>query len=281
MENYAILRIQKLKSFNDISAMTAHWLRTKHTPNADPARKHCNRVLQGSGNSFDDFNKLIKSRGITKFRKNGVYGLEYVLAFSPSYIRDEATGSYLSDAKIRLKHWINLSTKWLLDQYGDNFISAELHGDERNYHIHALIGVCEKRQDKLGNKIYALNARGITGGKARLSAIQDSYADALKETGLQRGNKRSKTKASHQSISQFYKAINHSKALCEGLNINPPEPHPTKFNVWMNTISQLTSSLEKAKENDSLHAKELIRDLLCANNKLLKTYNIPSNRRPN
>ncbi|WP_027670737.1 plasmid recombination protein [Rheinheimera baltica] len=94
--NYAILRTKKIKSFAALAAMTAHWHRTRPTKNADPKRTKYNRIIHGNKSPYIGVKDLLKKKGITKLRKNGVLAIEYVLAFSPEYLKD-SEGKYLPD----------------------------------------------------------------------------------------------------------------------------------------------------------------------------------------
>lgn len=264
-KNYAILRAEKVKSLAAIAAMSAHWRRTRPTPNANPKRKSNNRVLQGAVDPYKAFQELIAERGISKFRKNGVLLLEFVLAFSPSYLRDE-NGKYMPDARDRLIAWINASLSWINKEFGDKCISVHLHGDESNYHLHFAVVPLELKTRKNGTQAWALNARGITGGSNMLRKLQDSYADSVKKLGLHRGTKGSKAK--HEDIKAFYSALNHAKDDLQSINAPIPEPHPKKVNVWRERMLQVISALKQAQNDERSKLHKMVIDLTKTNEKL-------------
>jgi hypothetical protein len=267
--NRAVLRALKIKNFTDLAAMSAHWLRTQPTPNANPARAKLNRVLHGHSNPYQGVKNLLNKKGITKLRKNGVLAIEFVLAFSPEFLINE-DGSYKSDAKANLKKWLEESRNWLLSTYGENCTTILGHFDEKSPHIHALIVPIKAWKNKSGTNLNKLCARDITGGRQKLSQLQDSYADHLKNKGinLSRGIKRSITKAKHQTIKQYYAAINQSKADCLKAGIIPPSDNPAEFNVWQQTIQKLTDSLNKNDQEQFNKLSNMISELVITNEKL-------------
>lgn len=264
---YAILRALKIKDFNELSALAAHWLRQKHTPNSNPARRKYNRVLHGSRCPKLGVENMLRKKEITKLRKNGVLAIEFMLAFSPEYIVDEE-GQYKPDAKQKLKAWLEESKNWLINEFGENCISVIAHFDETSPHIHAVILPVKQWVNKKGDKLNKLCAREITGGAAKLSKLQDSYAEHLQENGvnLNRGLKNSKAK--HQTLKQFYTAINESKKECMEAGIAPPPKKPEQFNAWRNTINKLVSSIQKDRETDVEKLTEFISELVMTNKRL-------------
>ncbi|MCG7546259.1 plasmid recombination protein [Pseudoalteromonas sp. MM17-2] len=275
--NYAIMRVEKVKSLAAIAAMSAHWRRTRPTPNANPKRKSNNRVLQGAVDPYKAFQELIAERGISKFRKNGVLLLEFVLAFSPRYLRDE-NGKYQPDASKKLKDWINASLSWIKQEFGDKCISIHLHGDESNYHLHFAVVPLELKTRKCGTQEWALNARGITGGSNKLRKLQDSYADSVKQLGLHRGMKGSK--AQHEDIKAFYSALNHAKEDLQSINAPIPKPHPKKVNIWHERMLQVVSALKQAQNDERSKLQRMVAELTRTNQKLrselIKRSNVKS-----
>lgn len=264
--NYAILRIEKLKSEAAICAMSAHWRRENYTPNADPKRTKYNRVLMGSADPYKRFKQEVEKRDITKFRKNGVLALEMLLAFSPEYLRDEQTGKYLPDAKVRLNNWIKSIKVWLEKEYGERVISAILHTEEQNFHVHVCLHVFERKTRKSGIQEWGLNARAITGGADKLRKIQDSYAEAMKPLGLNRGLRGSK--AHHSKVSSFYAALNEADNLAENLNLNPTKKNPRDFKAWQNKLNSIVEGLKKQQETEISKLNQMVEELSATNAKL-------------
>lgn len=150
--------------------------------------------------------------------------------------------------------------------YGENCISGILHADENSYHLHFLVCPIDHRISKKGEKIFKLNARAITGGKAKLQVIQDNYASAVSHCGLKRGVKGSK--ATHTSLSHYYSAINESKDLCKKSGLIAPNTTPDSFNHWQSIVTKLAKSLDHKNEDEITKLKSIIENLVMTNEKL-------------
>lgn len=200
--------------------MEGHWFRTYQTPNANPKRTRHNKVLLGAQSPYEAYKKLISEKDI-KVRKNAVYAIEFVVSFSPNFIKCPETGEYIREAKENLAWWRRNTITWLKKKFGDRCTSAIIHYDESTPHIHALITPIEEKTRASGKRVWTLNARGITGGRQKLSKLQDSYSEALKEK-LVRGKKGSR--ATHTSIKDFYSLVNSTnKNIREKVICSPGE----------------------------------------------------------
>lgn len=263
---YTILRVDKLKSKAAISAMAQHWLRTRNTPNADPLKRHLNRVILGAEDPYTRFCDEVEQRGITKFRKNGVLALELVLAFSPDFLKDPDTGRYRSDAKQRLNQWVLYTRNWVKAKFGDRVMSMHLHGDEKTYHCHVCLHVFELKTRKSGKIEWGMNARAITGGAEKLRELQDSYAIALEPTGLKRGVRGSK--ATHKKVSSFYGALNEAQTLSSNLNIPSPPQKPIEFKKWQDNLSKVIANLQNQQDFKVEKLEAMVDELSATNAKL-------------
>ena len=113
----------------------------------------------------------------------------------------------------RLDKWTSANLKWLRDTFGEeNVVSCVLHMDEKTSHLHATVVPIvmgeRKRKSREGEKKYRtqtgsrLSADDVM-GRARLSIYQNTYAEAMREFGLQRGVVGST--ARHQSNGEYYR----------------------------------------------------------------------------
>ena len=103
-----------------------------------------------------------------------------------------------ADRAARLAAWAERSMTWLRERYGAaNVVAAVLHKDEQTPHIQALV-VPINEQGRLSAYTY-------TGGREKLARMQDSYAEAMRPLGLERGVKGSV--AAHQTVKEFYAKI--------------------------------------------------------------------------
>lgn len=191
---FAVLRIQKLKTWGAIAASGHHNSRERYTPNADAERTVLNRQLVGSEgkNAVDAIKEAI---GNQRIRKNAVLGVEMLLSASPEYFRPSSPEKAGAHDPARLQAWTQATTAWMQERYGSRVITATLHLDEATPHIHALLVPLDDKGK--------LNCRRLFGGSRHtLSALQTDYAEAVASIGIARGIANSR--AEHQKISQFY-----------------------------------------------------------------------------
>lgn len=195
--SFAILRIKKHSNFGTISGIGSHVMRTRNTPNADPNLTPKNKTVIGSLDMVADVKARLDSAKIGGLRKNGVIGIEHMLTASPDFFKQKGA----------LNEWYKASRHWLEQRYGrDNVVSLTVHLDESTPHMHAMIVPIEKKSTGRFAGQERLNARAFTGGREKMSEMQDSYAAALSHLGLERGIKGSK--ARHQTVKSWYSEAN-------------------------------------------------------------------------
>lgn len=191
MSNFAILRVSKLKSVGEISGSAKHTLREIPTANADPDRLSRNQNV--GAKSTKQIIAKFREKWPEKLRKNGVIGVEYLITASPERFNDKG---------FKANEYFQDSLNWLEKKHGkENIVSAHTHYDETTPHL--VVYVVPK--DEKGK----MNARNFFGGRAKMSAMQSSFAHEVgKPHGLKRGIKGSKAK--HKTIKQFYAELNAS-----------------------------------------------------------------------
>ena len=244
---FAILRIEKIHTVKQLNAVGKHNTREHYTNNVDPARQHLNRILVGSKDITGDLMRLYESWSIEKFRKNGVLAVEMVLAFSPCWIKND-NGSYLQDAKHKVSAWASACLKWAQERFGENLVNCTYHGDETSPHLHLLLGVGYRDEKR---KCWRLSADRFFGSKAKLSQLQTDHADAVAFLGLKRGMHGSK--ATHQTLKQFYREVHKAKMACEEVGFPSSEANPRAFTQWQRHIHQLSNE----RENEFAAREEL------------------------
>ncbi len=189
---YAVLRVAKLKTQGEIGALGKHNERTRDTPNADEERLQENVRLAGTGDWCADAQRRLDDA--PTIRSNAVLAMEHVMTAS----REFYTQGTPAEQAARLSEWTERSMAWLRETYGDkNVVSSVLHRDEITPHIQALVVPIDERG--------RLNAHAFTDGRAMLARMQDSYAAAVRDLGLERGVKGSV--AEHQTVKEWYARI--------------------------------------------------------------------------
>ncbi|USE67996.1 hypothetical protein CTT31_02210 [Pseudoalteromonas maricaloris] len=273
--NVTVLRAKKYHTFTQAAWIEKHVTRAIESPNVNKRYSHLNRVIIGSEQICDDIRKHLEHHGITKLRKNGVLMIEFVLSVSPSFFK-RADGTYWPNANERLKAWVRSSRGWLLQEFGTNCLTAILHQDEQTAHLHAICVPVSKSFNKKGEVVHRLNARGILGGRDKLSRLQDSYASALAPLGIKRGQRGSR--ATHTTLKQFYSAVNESKRICAKAALPAPEAAPSSFNSWQAIVNRLSDSLDSIHDSEINKLKGIIQELVATNEKL---RNATTSRRRN
>ncbi len=237
---YAVCHLQRGRG-ND-SGMSCHIERKTadgkvYIPdNADKTRVHLNRELihfpDGVRNRTEAVQYRIDHAGLhRKVGKNQTKAIRIIL-----------TGSHEQMMKIvqsgKLGQWTDNNLQWLKDTFGaDNVVSCVLHMDEKTPHLHATVVPIvtgeRKRKSREGEKKYRtqtgprLSADDVM-GRARLSTYQNTYAEAMREFGLQRGVVGSTAK--HQSNGEYYRQ---------------------QMLQYENDIARLNAEVEKANEGRS------------------------------
>lgn len=238
---YAVCHLQR-GSGND-SGMSCHIERKTvdgkvYIPdNADKTRTHLNRELiqfpDGVHNRIEAVQYRIDNAGLhRKVGKNQTKAIRIIL-----------TGSHEQMMKIeqsgKLDKWIDANLKWLRNTFGeDNVVSCVLHMDEKTPHLHATVVPIvtgeRKRKSREGEKKYRtqsgprLSADDVM-GRARLAIYQNTYAEAMREFGLQRGVVGSTAK--HHSNGEYYRQ---------------------QLLQYENDIVRLNAKVEKANEGRSV-----------------------------
>lgn len=203
---YAILRTEKLKTMGNIGGSLAHNYRTRDTPNAVAERLHLNTHAMAGA---DEVKAAIAARLPEKRRSDAVLCVEYFIGASPDYFdgTDPKGERYFATA-----------VEWLKERHGaENVVATSVHYDETSPHLVAYVVPLD--QDG------KLNAKSFLGGKAKLTAMQTDFAQAVGRHGLQRGIEGSKAK--HQSIREYYAKVNQAEAA-ELPKITPEDLKPVK-----------------------------------------------------
>lgn len=180
---FAIMRIEKRKDMSAIRRCAAHHLRTVHTPNADPERGI--KLLAGPSTDAEVVEIFKRAVEPLKRRKDATLCLDMFIGASPSFF---ASGGSVEAFEAR-------AMNWAVRTFGaDNVVCAVTHNDESTPHVQLLLAPITPQG--------RLSASHWIDGPKRLSALQDSLADAMKPLGLVRGVKGSKAK--HQQVRRWY-----------------------------------------------------------------------------
>ncbi len=214
---YVVLHLDK--SPGNESAMTDHIERKVIHPNVDPKRIYLNKELINFPEGVNDRTEAIQYRlnnaGLGRqIGKNQVQVIRFMLSGSPEDMEQiQKIG--------RLDEWCKDNMDWLKKTFGEeNVVAATLHMDETTPHIHASVVPIvrgERRKKKTSKTPEQTSKRQYRKkdpnrprlcaddvmAKAKLIEYQDSYAEAMKKYGLERGIKGSD--ARHITLTEFYR----------------------------------------------------------------------------
>jgi len=190
---YAIMRTEKHHTMGEIAAMGKHNERTRDTPNADPNRLGENVRLVGSGDWVADAQARLAEATNPHFRPDAIRGVEVFMGVSPEFKNTATEADWQA--------WVERSMGWLTDTFRDprNVVAAVWHRDELTPHIQALVVPLREDNGRLSYEHY------LGGSKYRLSELQTSYAEAVRDLGLERGVQGSQ--ATHQDVQRWYAKI--------------------------------------------------------------------------
>lgn len=195
----SFMRIEKIKTEGTLVSRYNHDYRRVEVGNADPSLAHQNEILLPTAldekGDPTDYLYTWKKRlhiaqeygGWSKVRKNAVLAYDIVTSYSKGFNMD-------------IEEWKKENVRWLEKTFNqtackDNCVlSVVFHGDESNYHCHALVIPI----DPAGH----LNASYYTDGSAKMRKLQDSYAKEMERFGLKRGQ--TKTPMSYKSMRHMY-----------------------------------------------------------------------------
>lgn len=219
---FAILRTVKLKTAGNVGGLNSHLTRTMDVPNADKDLAAYNSRPIGTVDLNKDIQKRLQEAGITTVRKNGVLGVEHLITASPEAFNYHVAKNDKGEKELRgdVAKWKEFEKKaleWLSDQYGrKNIVNFTVHKDESTPHIHAIIVPIDSK----GN----LNCKAFLGGREKMRDMQTSFAEKVKDLGIERGIEGSK--AIHQDVKRFYEAIKQQPkflAIAEKIEVKAPE----------------------------------------------------------
>ena len=217
-----VCRVAPLKPGN-LRGAHVHQTRTHTTdmPNLDPARRHLNRALHGSGDVLGDVQAVLEAHPLA--HPSGTVCAELVLSADDEYFDAICPGWREGKTNKRLEGWISCNAEWLRATY-PGLASATLHLDEGAPHIHAMVVPLASYEQKYRrgskpvtkvhyNRVFGDDAQTIALARqtrdselTKLGRLQTAYALAMKPCGLVRGVKNSR--AAHREIREYQASVN-------------------------------------------------------------------------
>lgn len=214
---YAIIRVEKIKTRQNLTQREQHNERTKETPNADEQRFDLNQeyVKAPDQSVVAAMDARLQEAAIDKPRANATLCVEVLMTGGPEatvWQRDRVTGQA---ADMRGSQWAADVVTFARQEWGKNLVSLVLHQDEHTPHFQAFVvpivgsgggrsgeanpkNLAEKLADTVPSRLSAHDLFS----PSRLQQLQTDYADVVKEHGFKRGIAGSR--AHHKEMGEMY-----------------------------------------------------------------------------
>lgn len=230
-KHYAILRVEKIKTFADLRAVGQHNTRAIPAATVPGAAPPVERLkLTGP---FDQRAKSLLKKLEVKFKKNQIIAVEILLSASPEW--------WAQASNLHKKEWIESTEKFLHEKFGKGLISISYHTDESTPHIQAValpiyyraVEKCGKKPIKAESiakrqleeanapKIWRLSYDEILGGKRdNLSELQTRYHSFVAHLGLERGEITIGKGFRHKLLKQYAKELRQKERELEAWQLS-------------------------------------------------------------
>ena len=167
MENFAIIRLNKIKTKISFLQLQRHNFRLNRILNADEKKTYLNenlRTFEEAVKVFDEFFHSENSE-FSKRRRSAVLAVDFLMTASPDFFReatDKEVKRFFADCK-----------NFITERHGaENILNVSIHYDEQIPHMHLTVVPV----DEFGR----LNCRYFYGKPIQLQKIQDDFEKYLK-----------------------------------------------------------------------------------------------------
>lgn len=207
--SYAILRVERLKTYKDVDNATQHGRRADSGTHYDPSRTALNRHWLGTERVDEpvDWEAAIREAIRDKHlhvRGNGAAAAELLMAASPEFfVGDDGE----IDAE-KLDRWVENNFTWLDERFPGMVLAIRLDLDEASPHLAVLLlptyekATRHKTQRAVSYRKVFCGANKVE-TSARMIALQDDYAAAMAPLGLVRGVRKAITGREHLTHQQY------------------------------------------------------------------------------
>lgn len=223
-KHYAILRIEKIRSFEHLRRVGLHNTRAIPARTVSGTNPPIERLpLNGP---FDVRAKALLTKLDAKFEKNKILAAEILMTASPEW--------WEKASKLDKKEWIEKNEGFLHDKFGQGLISISFHTDESTPHIQAVAlplyhkikrkrgrkpktaeGLAiRQREEAAAKKIWRLSYDKILGGPSRgWVELQTLYHSYVAHLGLSRGEDTYGQKKKHNPLKEQQTELNRRERI--------------------------------------------------------------------
>ena len=230
--NYAILRVEPIKTIPDLAQIGSHNKREKKAYQSNP-----NIKLELTKNNielvplnvkyvkgFDELTKEYKKEHDERMkteRTDRKKRYHEMLNSSKNVVADElvmtASHNFFKDmSREQIKDWADTCMEFVYNDLGykkEQILHATVHLDEETPHVHCVVVPLVKKYDKrINTERYTISKKQYIKDKIHLSQLQDKYHKRLTDKGyeLERGIKGSDNKhIKIKEYKQLTKKLNH------------------------------------------------------------------------
>lgn len=227
--SYAIMRIQKIKSYQALAEREKHNLRAKTVLSSDNSGNIeviGSRGIVGHVKALEKKIDMINSR---KTRKDAIKTMEILFTSDKKFFKHCDADVYFNECR-----------KWLVSVFGEsNLLQSVIHRDEEVEHMHCILTTIKDNK---------FNYSGYIRGRQELRALQDSFYQQVKHLGLERGRKVELTHASYQSNKEWQQNISKAKSYAEALSASSQLDYAIKGIIAQETEERLKNKLKILSE---------------------------------
>lgn len=267
------LDVRKITHPNQLNVKQGHNQRTNANEDwshIDPTKTYLNHDLVNEANA--DLRDLVESRIQEASLQAGYYirkRKDAVIAFSIvlSFTHGAAEGLMYNhqpegegELGFEIDDWEQASLEWLKDYFGeDNVVSAMVHLDESNPHIHAIVvPVTEDLR---------LCAKEWSGSGMLLSKMHQSYGRKMAEPPFNLELPQKHSRAKHHTIQQFYEEMN----AVDTLTIPQKEREET-LEAYLSRIQEFCRKTELRRISERKYAELQLSQAQAENRELRIEY---------
>ena len=258
--SYAIMRIQKIKSYQALSEREKHNTRCKTVLSADGTKNIEINGKRGPVSYVKKLEKEVDSRNKRKTRKDAVKTIEVLFTSDKAFFKRVDYNQYFDRCK-----------EWLEETFGaDNILQTVVNKDEEVEHLHCILTTIKNGK---------FNYSGYVNGRNDLRALQDSFYEKVADFDLQRGERVELTGSSYKSNKEWNRNVTQARSYVEALSVEQQLDYAIQGVLYKEENMNMREKLNiYSKENRKLSnkyndMKEDFNALININKRILKIEN--------
>ncbi len=255
--SYAIMRIQKIKSYQALAEREKHNTRCKTVLSADGTNNIDICGKRGLVGHVKKLEKEINSINKRKTRKDAIRTIEVLFTSDKAFFKRVYYNQYFDRCK-----------EWLIDTFGaDNILQTVIHKDEEVEHLHCILTTIKEGK---------FNYSGYINGREDLRKLQDSFYKKVSDFDLKRGERVELTGNTYKSNREWNKNVSQARSYAQALNEEQRLDYAVQGVLFKDENQKNHEKLnEYSKENKRLkneykELKDNFNALISINKKVLK-----------